>query len=361
MSPKSIKIHNASKAISKASEKERLQVLELYGRLKKAACLAEEEPSEEVDSAEKINIIAVIAELRSGSEVVVKEALKSLGRISEYNVPEGLKAIPEAIRVLDTHPNEDVRCEAAKALSKLNDIRVVISLMGAISRDSSEKVKEHALKSLGHLKVEDAFDIAEEVIADIWESSIRLRRAAAFTLGRLEPKLSAPILVDTIINDPDAPVRAEAAEAISFCLMRMEKGSASLLMKTLLGQLDPEVETESEVRLALLNAVTIAEDDECIDEMINVLKNDPTPRVRGQAAHTLSHFFAPRIEKALIERLEKEEEGIKKRIALALANYAMRNPLSLHDEMCDALIYIQKYFPKDSYIWKEAVKALPAC
>jgi HEAT repeat protein len=233
-------------------------------------------------------------------------------------------------------------------------------LIHVIKTDKSEKVREGAVKALGLIKATGCQNYLADILGDIWNQSIRVRRAAAFALGRLDPKVSVDLLSDALINDPDKDVRRESAEAIAICLLKLEKDQVSTIVKAIVSQIDFKTEKDHEVRLSVINAITVAEESGCIDELITSLTKDPSDRVRGKAANALSHFFDPRVEKVLIESLDKEKNGVKKRIALALAHYAMRNPLGLHDEVCSALIYIQKHFPRGSYVWKEAVKALPA-
>lgn len=359
-------VHQASRieggpAAANFSEKE--EILKIYSSLREKERFAEKDPSIDFPESgvEKIEVSGLIVELRSNSEEIIIDGFKKLERLAERNVAETNKALPLVIEILMTDPREKIRYEATKAIAKIKNRIAVDALMHAIKMDSSEKVKEGAVKALGLIRAGECTNHLVDILNDVWDQSIRVRKAAAFSLGRLDPKVTVNILCDSLINDPDMDVRCEAAESIAICLLKIEKNQAGLIVKTIVSQLDPEVEAEHEVRIAVINVITVAENLDCTDELIGSLENDPHLRVRGQAAHALAHFFDPRIERALIARLDKEEGGLKKRIALALAQYAMKNPLGLHDEVCDALIHIQEQFPRGSYIWKEAVKALPAC
>lgn len=355
--------HCASRAIVRSSEAEKRGILELYARLDgKERPARPEIPFELAGTVEKrADIGSLIEQLMTGSADLLIDALNKLGRMADTNGADLSKALPLVLRILKSNPDEPVRYEATKVISKIKNGRAAEDLIYVIGRDPSEKVKEGAVKALGLIRAEGCFAYLSGLLNDIWNQSIRVRRAAAFAIGRLDPKTSVNILCDSLVNDPDAEVRCEAAESMAICLLKLEKNQAGLIVQAVSSQLDFEVEQAHEVRIAVINAVTVTENSNCIDELIATLKKDPHPRVRGQAAHALAHFFDPRIEKALIQSLDREVDGAKKRIALALAYYAMKNPLGLHDEICDALIKVQKIYPRYSYIWKEAVKALPAC
>lgn len=312
-------------------------------------------------SGEDVSIKSIVEQLRSTSSEVIIDGLKTLGHVSEAKNCDFATILPYVILLMKSSDDEDVRYEAARVIGKIKDPDAIGELIFAIRGDSSEKVKEGAVRALGFIKDASCFDYLSGLAADIWEQSIRVRRAAVFSIGHLDHPEVISVLRDILVNDPDSDVRVEAAESMSVCFLKMEKVEVSVIAKTILSQIDHRVESASDVRMALINALTVAEDPACIDDLIAVLKNDPSPRVRGQAANALAHFFDPRVEKALLAALTGENEGIKKRVALAVAYYATRNPLSLHDEMCEALIYIQKIYPRDSYIWKEAIRALPAC
>lgn len=351
------------KAFYRSTEAEKKNILELYARLAgRERYTNREEENEFADTRrESVEVGDLIAELHSESPEIIIDALKKIEKFSEVESGAVINTLPLVLELLLTNSEEGVRYEAARAIGKIRDDVSVEGLLHTIYNDPSEKVKEAAVKALGHLKAESCLNRLTEILNDVWNQSIRVRRAAAFSLGRLGPKTTISILCDCLTNDPDCDVRREAAESIAICLLKLEKGEAAAVAQAILTQLNSGTEPEPEVRISVINAITVAESISCIDGLISALKKDPNQRVRGQAAHALAHFFDPRIERALIESLDKEEDGVRKRIALSLAHYAMKNPLSLHDDMCDALIHIQQIFPRGSYIWKEAVKALPAC
>lgn len=354
--------HYASRAIERPKDASKEDILKLYARLKEKENFIGPCVSQEFDGAEeKIDVGGLIELLGSDMSETLIGALKTIEQIAEYKLDGLSKVTPIVLRLLKVNSDENVRYGATKALAKLKDQSVSGELVDTVKHDPSEKVKEGAVKALGSIKANDHFDLVADILNQYWDQSIRVRKAAAFALSRLEPEAALGILTNCILNDPDKDVRREAAESVAVCILKMEKNKADTIAHTIATQIDHKEEPECEVRLSVINAITVAESISCVEPLLVALKEDPNPRVRGQAANALAHFFDPRIEKALIESLDRETDGTKKRIALAVAQYAMKNPLGLHDEVCGALIKIQKLFPRDSYIWKEAVKALPAC
>jgi len=293
-------------------------------------------------------------------EEIIK-SLKLISRLADQVGDESKYLLPIVKNLIKSHTDEEIRYNAVKVVGKLKDESAITDLLALIKYDRSERIKEGAIKAIGTIKAKGCFSLLLDIVSGIWDESIRVRKAAVYALGHIDPEESIDILCDTLVNDPDRDVRAESADVLSKCLLKLEKSKAATVANLIGTQIDHENEEAPEVRIAVIHCLTITESDDLVDRLVSVLANDPNPRVRGEAANSLAHFFDPRIEKALITRLEKEDAGIKKRIALALAQYAMKNPLGLHDEVCKALIQIQKTFPRGSYVWKEAIKALPAC
>lgn len=355
--------HQASKAMEKSAGGAKQDILKLYSHLEiKKNNAMNSSLFKSLGANEKgLGTTDLIEILSSDSTELLLDTLRRFEYIIDDKAIDRSKILPLAIKILRTSSDEQIRYEAARALGKLRNTDACRDLISVIENDPSEKVKEGAVKAIGAIRAKEYFAYLVELLEDVWNRSIRVRRAAAFSLRNMEPSSSIAVLSNALTNDPDSDVRKEAAESIGICLFKTEKNQAGAVARAIISQADFEKEPDAEVRIAVINSVCITEYAECIDDIIVVLKNDPNPRVRGEAAYALSRFFDPRVEKALIESLKSEKDGPQKRIALALAQYAMKNPLCLHDEMCKALIYIQKIFPRDSYIWKESVKALPAC
>lgn len=357
MSPQSRKI-GLSEA---AAEKE--AVLQKYSELNKKEFSHKTEIPLDMLKSGKIEAetSAIIADLKSPSPDVLLATFRNIEAIADSGNHQMEMVVPSVVNILENHIDEKLRYEATKVLSKIGHESASEFLICVAMNDTSEKVKDGAIRAIGYLKSEKCFANLVEILENYWEQSIRVRSAAAFALGRLNPKNSAYELSNAVVGDPDPDVRREAAEALSVCLLKLDKEEASRITEGVGSQISPENEADEGVRIAVINAITVAEAEVCIDKLVAALEKDPSDRVRGQAAHALSHYFDPRIESALVRSLAVENEEVKKRVALAIAHYAIKNPIALRKEISDALIYIQKYFPKGSYIWKEAVKALPAC
>ena len=354
--------HQASRGLSHSSEDERQDILNLYTKIKNKGTVQEEEIPFELQGEEKaVDLGGFIEGIRTSSPEIQQDALKRLAHIADIQNIDLAKILPSVTQLVIFSPHEDVRYEATKVIARTKAPEVASILTDVINREESHRVKAGAVKGLGIAKSNRSMSDLIFILSDVWNEVTRVRKAAAFALGRLEADGVIGALCDSLVNDPDVSVRIESAESIAMCLLKMEKNKAISIFQTISSQIQVESESDHRVRAAVIDAMIVAENDACIDGLIVALKNDPEGKVRGKAAHGLAHYFDPRIERALVESLDRETNGVKKRIALALAHYAMRNPLGLHDEVCDALIEIQKLFPKGSYVWKEAVKALPAC
>ena len=355
--------HSASRVVGSSDEGSREDILELYSRLKKKS--DERMKKDPVDyfeqTAEKPTIEGFLKNLRSDIEEDVVDALKMIGREAENSKVDLSDLINPIISILHTSYDDDLRYHVVRTIGKMRETSARDLLVSIVENDTSLKVRVAAVKALGLIRSEGSLEMLINLLGDIWNTDIAIRKAAAFSLSRLDPDSATDYLIESLINDPDSDVRKEAAEALSVILLKKNKADADQVARSVSSRIFDENELNSDVRIAVINVIMVSECADAIDDLMFVLVSDSSPRVRGQAAHALAHYFDPRIERALLESLDREEGGSKKRMALALAQYAMRNPLSMHDEVCEKLIRLQKEFPKYSYIWKEAVKALPAC
>lgn len=354
--------HQASIAIVNGNSSEKKSILNLYSRIiKKKKPESHISEDSAVESVENDSAYDLAELLRVREKTILVDTLKKIMHQEfDQNFDKEILAIPIR-KLLMSHPDESVRYLSTKSIGSLKDSNSVSILINTIYSDFSEKVKEGAVRAIGLIGIKETFQIINKLLKDVWGQSIRVRSASAFALAHIDAKASTQILIETLVADPDEDVRSEAAKAIGLCLKQSENEVAETIATEIMTQVDYKVEESENVRINILDVITSLKHIDFIDFIIKVLEEDPSERVRGKAANTLVHFFDPKIENALIRRLNTEDEGVKKRIALAIAQYAMKNPLGLHDEVCNALIEIQKIYPKESYIWKEAVKALPAC
>jgi HEAT repeat protein len=354
--------HSASRAACRPDGNEKKSILEVYARIEnKKKPYDIEVPPEFSEGGEEPRIGELLEAIFLPSGDIQLVSLKELGRVIPTLSKERSRLlIPYITPLLKETYHEDIRCESIKLLGKIGDTSPLPHIAMIAKTTDSPRLKEEAVRAIGVLKGRRYLEFISDLLQEIYDEPVAVRKAAAFAIGRIDPKGSIWALVESAINDPSPEVRRTASITISNNLPRLERETAKAVVLKMSAQIHEDVEQDEDVRVAVVNMMSIAIDDIFITELMECLKNDPSPRVRGEAANALSHYFSPDIERALIDSFNKEDGEARERIALAIAQYAMKNPLVLHDEICSTLIEIQKTFPRGSYIWKVAVKALPA-
>ncbi len=149
-------------------------------------------------------------ELARYSHMLSIDAARSLLSDHDPHVREaavqgaGLAQLRDLYRLLTGDPRSDVRLAAAKLLGVLGDQRAVAALITALA-DPDAIVAAGALSSLRTL-------LRRPCLLDALLSTLavdrppRLRRAALYTLGRLQATEARASLA-TFVNDPDADLR----------------------------------------------------------------------------------------------------------------------------------------------------------
>lgn len=123
----------------------------------------------------------LLAALDTGNDHIVMNALLSLGRIRAPDTPREV-----LISFMVTHHNDDVRANAALALSMVivpADASLVIAPLYSALSDSSHKVRLHAVKALGKLGDRSVQPALLNVLRK--DSMPLVQACAAMELGRI--------------------------------------------------------------------------------------------------------------------------------------------------------------------------------
>jgi hypothetical protein len=123
------------------------------------------------------------------------------------------------------------------------------------------------------------------------------RRMLLDDLAVLGPEKAIPIVVEKL-HDPDGEFRCEAAEI----MLRMEGEYGIPHVLPLFN--DPL----DYVRWNVLGQIAGYGDDSVIEPLIDKLRTDPEPGVRGQAAYALGHIGSPQAIPSLIAALDNDKE-----------------------------------------------------
>jgi len=181
------------------------------------------------------------------------------------------------------------------------------------------------------------------LIAALKDTDVKVRRAAASSLGNLEDPRSVPALIEAL-RDTDAEVRACAAEALG----NMEDPRAIPGLTAAIKDSSPEVrrraisaisnmeggnkpvdafiaalsDSNAEVREAAVEAISEVQDKRAVRPLIKLL-SDPSADVRHQTAHALGNLEDPAAAEPLAAALRDSDADVRSAAAQSLSQLGL--------------------------------------
>lgn len=225
---------------------------------------------------------------------------------TDHAEPTPETVLPRLLAVLKD-PNPELRRTAAQSLGKIASAKAVPALVAAL-RDPDASVRRNAVWALGMIGPEE-FDWSP-VILLLFDTDPTVREAAGAALGRTE---STPALVKFLqerIQDPR--VTSDTKRLAAAALGGMEARSAVPLLTRLLRDRDPLVR-----RWAVAALGEIA-DPQAVGPLGELLRTDPDPGVRVEAAFRLGKFGGKAAEPALISARKDADENVRRLVEAAL-------------------------------------------
>ncbi len=227
-------------------------------------------------------------------------AATALGALGE------VRAVPLLLaRMRDPREDDDVKLVCAEALGRIRDPSVIPTLaqeLGSVDEWASPRLAQ-VLTSFGKLAVSPllvTLQTSNNLNASIWAAQVlgkladtravtpllarlhdrseRMRMSAAIALGDLQDRRALQPLIDVILRDPIAAVRAQAASALG----RIGDSEALPLLVIALG--DPEYW----MRFRALEAIEVLKPED--PTPLEAALNDPNAEVRRRAAFALDRL-----------------------------------------------------------------------
>jgi HEAT repeat protein/beta-lactamase regulating signal transducer with metallopeptidase domain len=181
------------------------------------------------------------------------------------------------------------------------------------------------------------------LIAALKDTDVKVRRAAASSLGNLEDPRSVPALIEAL-KDTDAEVRSCAAEALG----NMEDPRAIPGLTLAIKDSSPEVrrraieaignmdggtkpvdafiaalsDSNSEVRESAVEALSNVQDKRAVRPLIKLL-SDPSADVRHQTAHALGNLEDPVAAEPLAAALRDSDADVRSAAAQSLSQLGL--------------------------------------
>lgn len=225
---------------------------------------------------------------------------------TDHEDPTPETVLPRLLAVLKD-PNPELRRTAAQALGKIASAKAVPSLVAAL-RDPDAGVRRNAAWALGMIGPEE-FDWSP-VILLLFDADPTVREAAGLALGRTGGNPNGAELLREKLLDPN--VSRDTKRLGALALGNMVRQSEAGLLMTMLRDRDPLV------RRWVVAALGEIADQQAVGPLGEVLRKDPDPGVRVEAAFRLGKFGGEAAEPALIAARKDADENVRRLIEAAL-------------------------------------------
>lgn len=141
----------------------------------------------------------------------VPEPPASLPELAKRAAEGDAKAAQGLVALLGGATGTDQRAEAYRALLEAG-AKTAGQAIAAAARDADPIRREHALALAGNLKLDGAFDLARDALAD---PAFPRAHAAVWVLGELADPRALPLLADALAKGQPPLASREAARALS--------------------------------------------------------------------------------------------------------------------------------------------------
>jgi HEAT repeat protein len=236
-----------------------------------------------------------LASALADADVKVKEAAAmTLGRIG----PDAKTATDDLLPLLKS-PETAVRKAAVFALGRVEPDDVVKpsqAIAPLVKGEKDVELRKEAVSTLGLLG-DKSQDTVKAVAAALTDASVDVRRQAALSLAKffVGAKAADKELLAAFKADADPLVRAYSLHAV--CVAYGEDAKA--LITELTDRLDPKVEKEPEVRIAICDELgAMGPSAQSAVPALRTAQKDPETKVRAAAAAALKKTTAKAAPKA---------------------------------------------------------------
>jgi HEAT repeat protein len=227
---------------------------------------------------------------------------------TDYGDPTPERVLPRLLAVLKD-PDPELRRTAAQSLGKLARKETVPALVEAL-RDPDAGVRRHAAWALGMIGEESVSPDRSPLGPLLFDPDPGVREAAAMALGQTGDTQTGIELLSERLQEPH--VAPDSKRLAAGALGAMEARSALVSLTKLLQDRDPLVR-----RWAVAALGEIA-DPQSVGPLGALLRKDPEPGVRVEAAFRLGKFGGKAAEPALVAARKDADENVRRLVEAAL-------------------------------------------
>jgi HEAT repeat protein len=227
---------------------------------------------------------------------------------TDYTAPKPELVLPRLLAVLKD-PNPEQRRTAAQSLGKIARKEAVPALVGAL-RDPDAGVRLNAAWALGMIG-EDAVGQGRSPLAMLlFDVDPNVREAAAAALGQTGDTQAGIEWLQERLLEPG--VAGDTKRLAAAAMGGMEARSALVRLTRMLQDRDPLVRRWTVAALAEIG------DPQAVGPVSALLRKDPDPGVRLEAAFRLGKFGGEAARPALTVALKDADEDVRRLAAAAL-------------------------------------------
>jgi HEAT repeat protein len=233
--------------------------------------------------------VSALAGALADPDAKVKEAAATaLGRIG----PDSRSAADDLLQLLkDGDPAVRKAAVFAVGRAEPDDVsKPSLTLAGMLKTEKDTEMRKELLVSLGMLG-DKSPEVVKAAAGGLTDESVEVRRQAAQSLAKffVGAKVADKELLTAFKGDADKLVRAYALH--SLCLGYGEDAKA--LIPELVARLDPKVEKEPEVRIAVCDELgAMGPEAQSAVPNLRVAQKDPETKVRDAAAAAIKKVLA---------------------------------------------------------------------
>jgi hypothetical protein len=241
-------------------------------------------------------VVLSAAVLIATSIVGLVMGVKHLRKVRQFKA----MSLSELQRELDS-PKAGNQVLAIKNIVARKQQSIITSkLMEKLEKDSSDRVREVALKTLGKMRFAPAVDLMISIASNPEDA---LQREAIITLGLLKDKKAVEPLV-VLLEEPE--IHWEIQEKIIYALLRIGHPDGLARMGKLLeNELIESIRTSSEGSTAVLNVLL-----DHYETVIGLKKESPILEALGDVFVRVKHPNAQRVLKRALELIDADEDTV---------------------------------------------------
>ncbi|GEM_PF-2889919 len=233
-------------------------------------------------------IMPLFYNLRHQEPAVRAKTAEVLGNLRDT------RALEQVQQLLEQDEYALVRGKAAEALGQFRELSSVPLLLRVLSNDKSFFVRHYAVHSLAKIAAEESFP---PLLQQAKDPDTLLRSRTIEALGYLGDKRAVPLLLGSLRNDLQSPVRWRAAEALGHL---KDASAVETLRLTLKQESDPTVRGRTAEALGYFKQPGV------VHSLLGALENDSFPAVRWRAAESLGYLQDDTALPALCKVLRKD-------------------------------------------------------